>query len=130
MSSHLLNFTAEQEIYLWRIHIFTGKRGRILGRNWDQSLRVFLLVLFTVTFTADFTSPHPPIPRAKVVCKVNILYGNLKSENSHDYAWQPQLFVHEFGFSAFIEKYLGTEFKLLGYKKQNLFMFKSQLKSS
>ncbi len=39
-------------------------RGRILESNWEKSL--------------------------KLVCNVNIVYGNLKSENSQDYAQKPQ----------------------------------------
>jgi hypothetical protein len=37
----------------------------------------------------------------KLVCTVNIVYGNLKSKNSQDYAQKPQneLYVQEFGFS-------------------------------
>jgi hypothetical protein len=39
-------------------------------------------------------APPPPPPRAKVVlklvCNVNIVYGNLKSENSEDYAQKPE----------------------------------------
>jgi hypothetical protein len=36
----------------------------------------------------------------KLVYHVNIVYGNLKSENSQDYAQKPQrkFYVHEFGF--------------------------------
>jgi hypothetical protein len=44
---------------------------------------------------ADFTSPPPPPPSKsglKLVCNVNIVYGNLKSENPQD---NP---VHEFRF--------------------------------
>ncbi len=50
-------------------------------------LRVFLCI-FTVTSTNDFTPPPPPPSESalKQVCNVNIVYGNLKSENSHDYA--------------------------------------------
>ncbi len=36
----------------------------------------------------------------KLVCKVNILYGNLKSENSQDYDQKPRRIVHEFGFGT------------------------------
>jgi hypothetical protein len=37
----------------------------------------------------------------KLVCNVNIVYRNLKPENSQDYAQEPQkkLYVHEFDFS-------------------------------
>ncbi len=41
-------------------------------------------------------------PLLQLVCNVNIVYGNLKSENSQDYAQKPQQ-VHEFGFSISME---------------------------
>jgi hypothetical protein len=51
-------------------------------------------MLFTVTFTTDFTYPPPPPPLSKsglkLFCNVNIVYGNLMSENSQDYAHKPQ----------------------------------------
>ncbi len=40
----------------------------------------------------DFTPPPPPTLNKsdlKLVCNVNIVYGNLKSENSQDYAQKP-----------------------------------------
>jgi hypothetical protein len=71
--------------------------GRILGGNWDNSLKSFFFssLLFTVTSADEFYSPSPP-PRAKVVCfklvcNVHIVYRNLKSEESQDYAQKPQL---------------------------------------
>jgi hypothetical protein len=57
-------------------------RGRILGHNWDKSSLLFTLL-------TDFTPPPPLHLRKsglKLVCNVNIVYGNLKSENSQDYA--------------------------------------------
>jgi hypothetical protein len=43
-------------------------------------------LLFTVTFT-----PTPLLQNwFETGCKVNIVYGNLKSENSQDYAQKPQ----------------------------------------
>jgi hypothetical protein len=37
-------------------------------------------------------TPPPPLSKSglKLVCNVNIVYGNLKSENSKDYAQKPQ----------------------------------------
>ncbi len=66
-------------------------RSRILGRKWDKILGVFPL-LFTVISTKGFSSPPPPPSKSglKLVCNVNIVYGNLKSENSQDYAQKPQ----------------------------------------
>jgi hypothetical protein len=55
--------------------------------------RVFLLAIHSHLYS--FTPPPPP-PRAKVVCNsqqvcyFNIVYANLKSENSQDYAQKPQ----------------------------------------
>jgi hypothetical protein len=44
-----------------------------------------------------FTPPPPPSKRGlKLVCNVNIACGNLKSDNSQDYAQKPQKYVHEF----------------------------------
>jgi hypothetical protein len=39
----------------------------------------------------DFTPP-PALSKSglKLICNVNIVYGNLKSENSQDYAQKPQ----------------------------------------
>ncbi len=39
---------------------------------------------------ADFTSPPPSKSGLKLVCNVNIVYGNPKSENSEDYDQKPQ----------------------------------------
>jgi hypothetical protein len=66
--------------------------GRILGRNWNKSLKSFppcysQSPLLTVYY------PTPPPTRAKVglklVCNVNIVYRNLKPDNSQDYAKKP-----------------------------------------
>jgi hypothetical protein len=47
-------------------------------------LNKFSSLLFTVTSTTDFT------PRLKLVCNGNIVYRNLKSESSQDYAQKRQ----------------------------------------
>ncbi len=50
-------------------------------------------LLFTVTSTNRFYSPPPPPPSKsglKLVWNVSIVYGNLKSENSQDFAQKPQ----------------------------------------
>ena len=60
-------------------------RGQILGRNWDKSLKSFPPCYSQSPLLTDFTPPEK-----KVVCNVNIVYGNLKSENSQDYAQKPQ----------------------------------------
>ncbi len=51
--------------------------------------------LFFLTRESLVSDHHPPPPRlsrsgSKLVCNVNILNGNLRSENSHDYAQKPQ----------------------------------------
>ncbi len=54
-------------------------RGRILGRNWDNSFKSFP--------PCHSQSPPPPLSKKsslKLVCNVNIVNGNLKSENSQD----------------------------------------------
>jgi hypothetical protein len=82
---------------LWSV-FGDGSRGRILGRNWDKSL--FLPAIHSHLYYG-FYSPLPLSKSGlKLVCNVNIVYGNLKSENSQEYALKPQrkLYVHEFGF--------------------------------
>jgi hypothetical protein len=67
---------------LWSLsHI----RGRIPGRNWDKFFKSFPPCYFLTDFTP---TPLPPPSKIglKLVCNVNIVYGNLKSENSQDYA--------------------------------------------
>ncbi len=51
----------------------------------------FSSLLFKITSTNGFYSV-PPLSKSdlKLVCNVNIVYGNLKSENSEDYAQKPQ----------------------------------------
>jgi hypothetical protein len=53
-------------------------------------LRVFLL--FTVTSTNGFYPPPPPPSKSGFlsVFNVSILYGNIKSQNSQDYAQKTQ----------------------------------------
>jgi len=52
-------------------------------------LRVFLVAtVFTVTLLRDFTR-SPNKSGLKLVCSVNIVYGNLKTENPQDYARKP-----------------------------------------
>ncbi len=43
-----------------------------------------------VTSTNGFYSPTPLISGLKLVCNVNIVYGNLKSEISQDFSHKPQ----------------------------------------
>ncbi len=71
-------------------------RGRILGRNWDKSLKSFPPCYCTGTSTNGFyppPPPHPPPPSKsglKLICNVNIVYLNLRSETSQDCAKKPQ----------------------------------------
>jgi hypothetical protein len=46
----------------------------------------FSSLLFTVTPLTDFTLPSLSKSGLKLVCNVNIVYGNFKSEISKDYA--------------------------------------------
>jgi hypothetical protein len=60
--------------------------------NWDRSLESFPHCYTQSPVLTDLT-PHPPTPSKsclKLVCNVNIVYENLKSENSQDYAQKPQ----------------------------------------
>jgi hypothetical protein len=54
-----------------------------------------------MTFRSARGDTPPPLQSGlKLVCNVNIVHGNLKSENSRDYAQKPQrnFYVHELGF--------------------------------
>jgi hypothetical protein len=73
-------------------------RGRILGRYWDKSLKNFPPCSPQSPLQQILLPPPPPLfdqkwfkSGLKLVCNVNIVYGNLKSENSQDYAQEPQL---------------------------------------
>jgi hypothetical protein len=64
-------------------------RGRNLGRNWDKSLKSFPPCYSQSPLLTD--SPPPPTKNGlKLVCNINIAYGNLKSKNSQGYAQKPQ----------------------------------------
>jgi hypothetical protein len=79
-------------IHVPKVRAFIVSGGRILGRNWDKSLKSF----------PPRYSQSPPLPDLppslpswsksglKLVCNVNIAYRNLKSENSQDYAQKRQ----------------------------------------
>jgi hypothetical protein len=54
-----------------------------------QSLKRFPPCYSQSTLLTDFT-PSPDQKGFKTVCNVNIVYGNLKSENFQDYAQKPQ----------------------------------------
>jgi hypothetical protein len=64
--------------------------GRILGSNWDKLLRVFLLAIHCHLYKRILSPPPLSKSGSKLVCIVNIVYDNLKSENSQDYAQKPQ----------------------------------------
>jgi hypothetical protein len=75
-----------------------------LGVIGTKVLRVSSL-LFTVASTNGFSPPPPPQQkRIETGLYYNILYGNLKSENSKDQRLCPEpqrnfeIHVHEFGF--------------------------------
>ncbi len=53
----------------------------------DKSLKSFPSCYSQPPLLAYFTSSKSGL---KLVCNVNIVYGNLKSENSQDYAQKPQ----------------------------------------
>ncbi len=54
-------------------------------------LRVFLLAIHSHLYKRILLPPPPPSKSGlKLDCNVNIVYGNLKSENSQGYAQEPQ----------------------------------------
>jgi hypothetical protein len=68
-----------------------GTRGLILGRKWDRSLKSFTLCYSQSPLLTDITTPSFLSKSGlKLVCNVNIVYGNLKSENYVHYAQEPQ----------------------------------------
>jgi hypothetical protein len=65
----------------------------VIGTKVFKSLQSFPPSLFTVASTNGFYPPPPPPPSKsvlKLVCYVNIVYGNIKSESSQDFAQKPQ----------------------------------------
>jgi hypothetical protein len=62
-------------------------RGRILGHNWDRSLKSFPPCYSQSPLPTDFTLPQSGL---KLICNVNKVIANLKSENSKDFAQKPQ----------------------------------------
>jgi hypothetical protein len=69
------------------------QRPKFLDVIVTKALRVFLLAIHRhLTSTNGFYSSPPPLSKSglKLVCKANIVYGNLKFENSQDYAQKPQ----------------------------------------
>jgi hypothetical protein len=70
---------------MFYLHVYIG---RSLGRSRDKSLKSFHLCY---SQSPLLTVPPPPRKSGlKLVCNVNIIYRNLKSENSQDYAQKPQ----------------------------------------
>ncbi len=67
-------------------------RGRILGRNRDKSLKSFppCHSKSQSSLITDFTPPYLSKSGLKLVCNVNIVFGNLTSEDSQDYAQKSQ----------------------------------------
>jgi hypothetical protein len=56
-------------------------RGKILGHNWDNKSSEFSSLRFTIIST-DFTPPPLEQSGLTLVCNINIVYRDLKSENS------------------------------------------------
>ncbi len=71
-------------------HYRTNTRSRILRRSviGTKVFRIFLLAHSHIYY--DFTSLPFEQSGSKLVCNVNILYGNLKSENCQDNAQKSQ----------------------------------------
>jgi hypothetical protein len=76
------------------LRVFTETRGQILGRNWDKSLKSVPPCFLQSPLQTDFNPLTPPPPLEQKLfetgLQVNIVHGNLKSENSQDYAQKPQ----------------------------------------
>ncbi len=88
--------------------------GRILRRIRGKSLKSFPPLLVTFTSSYKFYSPLNK-SGLKLVCNVNIVYGNLKSENTQDYAWKPQRNCMFTNFRLLYRScYLGASFFLGG----------------
>jgi hypothetical protein len=77
-----------KRIGLGSLHLQRTSRGRILGRNWDKSSPP---CYSQSPLIRDFTPP-PPFKKSglELVCNVNIVNENLKSEKSQNYAQKPQ----------------------------------------
>ncbi len=72
--------------------IWKGSTGRILGRNWDKSLKSFPPCYSLSPLLTYFTLPHPPPPPRnksglKLVCNVTIVYGNLKNQTQQNFTF-------------------------------------------
>jgi hypothetical protein len=66
-------------------------RGRILGRNWDKSLKSFPPYYSQFPLPKEFTPPPPPLSKGGLkLVNVNIVHGHLKSENSQVCGQEPQ----------------------------------------
>jgi hypothetical protein len=69
-----------------------GYRGRILGHNWNNSFRSFPPCYLKSPLITD--PPPPPSKKGlKLVCNVNFLYRNLKSENYQDYTQKHRVHI-------------------------------------
>ncbi len=64
-------------------------RGRIKWRNWDKSLKGFPPCYLQSPLLPPLPPPPPSKSGLKLGLYVNIVYGNLKSENSQDCAQKP-----------------------------------------
>ncbi len=88
-----VNYCLEQAWCRFLSFFTTPERGgRILGCDWDKSLKIFPPCYSQSPLLTDFTIPPLPLSRSdlRLVCNVNIVNGKQKSENSQDYAQKPQ----------------------------------------
>jgi hypothetical protein len=85
-----------------------GSEAEFLDVVGTKFIRFFLLAIHRhLPLLKYFIPLSPPPPRSqsglKLVCNVNIVYENLKSEKSQDYAQaetSTKFYIHEFGFCS------------------------------
>jgi hypothetical protein len=83
-------FTARKNYFFVILHWDTeAKFSDVIG---TKVFRVYLFAIHSHIYLQILLPPPSPCCKCglKLVCNVNIVYGNLKSESSQDYAEKPQ----------------------------------------
>jgi hypothetical protein len=81
----LFSFTSFEGVPCFRIPVPEAEFLDVIG---TKVLRAFLLSIHSHLHYEFY--PPPSKSGLKLVCNVNIVFGNLKSKNSQDYAQKPQ----------------------------------------